>query len=226
MSGVVDAMKAIFSELSSADTINDFVETIFILMEKLGRDFNNYSEYLVNVSEFLPLYLDSSDSVRPLGPRRLVWIDKGKGLIATDGAEFYTVSSLAFLLFVESSKTLIGGVELVTSVNGACKGGCIDPNLSTGKILTLLILMDGHDDGSSLSEETPTRNLHNSLNNRDSSRPSGVMNYSTFNGNSNVKLKTILIVYNGKVLPLVIPRYKRFDLNTLRSLDYSALDSV
>jgi hypothetical protein len=57
-----------------------------------------------------------------------------------------------------------------------------------------------------------------------SSTPSGAMPFST-STSKNVRFKVIYIVYNRKVIPLYMPRYTRFDINTLKSLDLSALES-
>jgi hypothetical protein len=52
--------------------VNDIIETLFINLEKLGRDFDPRVTNLDNANSFLKLYLDSSDNLRSLGPRRLM----------------------------------------------------------------------------------------------------------------------------------------------------------
>jgi hypothetical protein len=72
MTNVISSVKSILNELLCASNVNDIIETLFINLEKLGRDFDPRVTNLDNANSFLKLYLDSSDNLRSLGPRRLM----------------------------------------------------------------------------------------------------------------------------------------------------------
>lgn len=114
---------------------------------------------------------------------------------------------------------------MITSPSSCCKGGLIDSNLTSSKLLTMFVLLDSSTGNPTLVEESNnTQRFKNKSETRPRSpTPSGAMPFST-STSKNVKFKVIHVVYNRKIIPLYMPRYTRFDINIFRSLDLSALD--